>query len=336
MTQETNDFINSIEGELTPEQVAELMSLGEGDTSEELDDDGLPVVIPAEDSDEAGDDKSKEGDGNADDAKKAGSESEDPTKSAILAKDGVHLIPYEKLEQARTGEQHWKAQHEASQRELAELRQQAQARADAGEAPTKTDNQAAIAQTAIDQGVDPDIFGDFSEESLAKGIKQLIEQQVSARLTPIEQQLAPLQQQQAQDATKSHYTRIHEAHPDAPSIYESTQFADWIESQPSFARDAYTNLMETGTAEQIIEMFDSFKKSTGVATPTAGKDVRAAAQAAIAKTSPPIPASLSDVPGGRAGAASRDEAMADMGALELMDAMENMSPEQVDRYLNNL
>lgn len=92
MTQETNDFINSIESELTPEQVAELMSLGEGDTSEELDDDGLPVVIPAEDSDEAGDDKSKEGDGNADDAKKAGSESEDPTKSAILAKDGVHII----------------------------------------------------------------------------------------------------------------------------------------------------------------------------------------------------------------------------------------------------
>lgn len=336
MTQETNDFINSIEGELTPEQVAELMSLGEGDTSEELDDDGLPVVIPAEDGDKAGDDKSKEGDGNAEDAKKAGGESEDPTKSAILAKDGVHLIPYEKLEQARTGEQHWKAQHEAAQRELEELRQQAQARADAGEAPTKTDNQAAIAQTAIDQGVDPDIFGDFSEESLAKGIKQLIEQQVSARLTPIEQQLAPLQQQQAQDATKSHYTRIHEAHPDAPSIYESTQFAGWIESQPSFARDAYTNLMETGTAEQIIEMFDSFKAATGVATPSPKQDVKTAALQAVAKAQAQVPTSLSDLPGGRAGAASHEDALADMGGMELVDSLDNMSPEQIDRFLNGL
>jgi primosomal replication protein N len=37
------------------------------------------------------------------------------------------------------------------------------------------DNQANIAQQAIDQGVDPAIFGDFSEKDLAAGIQKLVD-----------------------------------------------------------------------------------------------------------------------------------------------------------------
>ncbi len=62
----------------------------------------------------------------------------------------------------------------------------AQERKDSGEAPTTQDNQANIAQQAIDQGVDPAIFGDFSEKDLAAGIQKLVNSQVS---TLVQQQL---------------------------------------------------------------------------------------------------------------------------------------------------
>jgi DNA-binding NarL/FixJ family response regulator len=80
---------------------------------------------------------------------------------------------------------------------LAELQADAQERKDNGQAPTTQDNQANIAQQAIDQGVDPAIFGDFSEKDLAAGIQKLVNSQVS---TLVQQQLqtalAPIQQQQ--------------------------------------------------------------------------------------------------------------------------------------------
>lgn len=83
----------------------------------------------------------------------------------------MHAILYEKLEQARQGEQHWKAQAKGTQQALATLKVSAQARADTGQAPTTTDHQVAAAQAAIEAGVDPDIFGDFSEGALAQSIQ---------------------------------------------------------------------------------------------------------------------------------------------------------------------
>ena len=328
--------IDSIEGEMTPEQVAELLGFGEGDTDESEKGDAPEVTTDQEVVEQEVDKGSA--DAKADDD--AADQSVDPlvnndVKPVISARDGIHTIPYEKLEEARQGEKHWKAQAEASQRELAELRAQADARKAAGEAPTETDKQSELAQSAIDQGVDPDLFGDFSEEALAKGVTALANKLVEERMAAIEQRLAPIQQQQEQDATAAHYQAIHAAHPDAASIAESSQLADWINAQPSFVRDGYKSVLEQGTTNQIIELFDSFKQSTGVATP-AKQGVSAAAKAAIDALGEQVPASLTDVPGGRAAASSREEAMAGMDGVDLMLAMDDMTPEQVERYLNNL
>ncbi|MCT2416064.1 hypothetical protein MNU23_30780, partial [Pseudomonas aeruginosa] len=75
------------------------------------------------------------------------------------------------------------------------------ARATAGEAPTSQDNQLAAAQAAMDQGVDPAIFGDFSEEALAAGIQKLIDAKVEARVSAlVDQKLAPIQKKEAESA----------------------------------------------------------------------------------------------------------------------------------------
>lgn len=346
-----NEFIQALQGDLTPEQAAQLLELGElGDTGAMPDNGGAPDA-----STDAGDAGNAEGDAGTNqpnteaaaaagepakpDAQEgaAGDAEPDPANAVVLAKDGKHTIPYDKLVQAREGEKHWKAQAEAAQRQLEVLEADRAARAEAGEAPTKTDNQLAAAQAAIDQGVDPGIFGDFSEEALAKGIATLVASQVEARVSKA---LEPLQAKQARDAIKAHYEAIYQAHPDADSVAESKELADWIGSQPSFLRGAYEQVFANGSTTDVIELFGRFKQATGATQPPAAaadpEAVKAAAKAAIAKAPAATPASLTDFPGGRPAGLTKAEALADMDGREMLDSMASMTPEQIEDLLNRL
>ena len=198
----------TIEGALSPEQAAAALAAGEGDTSAGLENGGTP------DATTVTDDAAATGDGAS-----ATTAAGDPANAVVLARDGKHTIPYETLVKHREGEQHWKAQAEAAQQQLAELQAQAQARADTGTAPTTTDNMVATAEAAIEAGADVGIFGDFSEEALAKGIATLVAQQVQARVNAA---LEPLATKQAKDAAAAHYDAIYSKHPDADSIAQST------------------------------------------------------------------------------------------------------------------
>ena len=335
-----NEFIQALQGDLTPEQAAQLLELGElGDTGVMPDDGGAPdASLDAGDAGNAGGDAGTN-QPNTEAAAAAGDAEPDPANAVVLAKDGKHTIPYDKLVQAREGEKHWKAQAEAAQRRLDELEADRAARAEAGEAPTKTDNQVAAAQAAIDQGVDPGIFGDFSEEALAKGIATLVANQVEARVSKA---LEPLQAKQATDATKSHYEAIYQAHPDADSIAESKELADWIASQPSFVRSSYEQVFTKGSTTEVIELFDRFKQATGAtqqpaAAATDPEAVKAAAKAAIANAPAATPASLTDFPGGRPAGLTKAEALAGMtDGREMLDNMANMTPEQIEDLLNRL
>ena len=314
----------TIEGALSPEQAAAALAAGEGDTSAELENGGTPDATTVTDdaattSEDAG----------------TTTEAGDPANAVVLARDGKHTIPYETLVKHREGEQHWKAQAEAAQQQLAELQAQAQARADAGTAPTTTDNMVATAEAAIEAGADVGIFGDFSEEALAKGIATLVEQQVQARVSAA---LEPLATKQAKDAAAAHYDAIYSKHPDADSIAQSTEFAAWVNAQPSAVRNAYWGLFDAktgGTAEEIVEVFDAFK---AVSTPNpntpAAADPKAAASAAVAAARATPPASLSSIPGARVEGASELDRAADMSGPDMLEATKNMSPAQIEAWLD--
>ena len=322
----------TIEGALTPEQAAAALAAGEGDTSAELENGGTP------DATTVTDDAATTGGEDAGTTTEAG----DPANAVVLARDGKHTIPYETLVKHREGEQHWKAQAEAAaareaaaQQQLAELQAQAQARADAGTAPTKTDNMLATAEAAIESGADVGIFGDFSEEALAKGIATLVEQQVQARVSAA---LEPLATKQAKDAAAAHYDAIYSKHPDADSIAQSTEFAAWVNAQPSAVRNAYWGLFDAktgGTADEIVEVFDAFK---GASTPNpntpAAADPKAAASAAVAAARATPPASLSSIPGARVEGASELDRAADMSGPDMLEATKNMSPAQIEAWLD--
>ena len=327
----------TIEGALSPEQAAAALAAGEGDTSAELENGGAPDATTVTDDAAAtdGDNKAKPDAAATGDGASATTEAGEPANAVVLARDGKHTIPYETLVKHREGEQHWKALAEAAQQQLADLQAQAQARADAGTAPTKTDNMVATAEAAIEAGADVGIFGDFSEEALAKGIATLVEQQVQARVNAA---LEPLATKQAKDAAAAHYDAIYSKHPDADSIAQSTEFAAWVNAQPSAVRNAYWGLFDAktgGTAEEIVEVFDAFKAaSTPNPNTPAAADPKAAASAAVAAAKATPPASLSSIPGARVEGASELDRAADMSGPDMLEATKNMSPAQIEAWLD--
>ena len=242
-TQSIDDFLTQAfenGGDLTPEQAAQLLQMGDtpGDTGASASEpSNVPDVAPAQIEGQA----VPEGEKTAT-PDESGLTAEN---AVILAKDGKHTISYDKLVQAReaaqtaqAAQQAMAAQLEAANQKLVELQAQAQARAEAGQAPTQADTNAAAAQAAIDAGVDPALFGDFSPEAMAKGVAQLVQAQLDARMAAIDAKLQPIQQQTARSATEVHLSAIYSAHPDADSIVESREFAAWKSTQPGVVRAA--------------------------------------------------------------------------------------------------
>lgn len=347
-------------GRPTPEQAARMIELAMGDTSNFMLDSDEPNVAADEGAGDAGEASADAADqvdnteqntdaqqGAGDAGASAGGDQQGKTPEAkelnaenavILAKDGKHTIGYEKLVEARQGEQHWKAQAQAAQAELQRLRDEAAARATAGEAPTSQDNQLAAAQAAMDQGVDPAIFGDFSEEALAAGIQKLIDAKVEARVSAlVDQKLAPIQKKEAESAASAHLNAIYEAHPDATPLRRArSSGTGWRPVRPMSAR-ASPRCWKT--APRPMSSNCSVRSSPPPETLSSRsssrtRKTRRLAQAAINKAKTEPPASLSDIPGGKPPAGNRFEAIAAMDPASMSDALRGMSPDQVEAFLN--
>lgn len=272
--------------------------------------------------------------------------------AVILARDGKHTIPFETLEKAREAErkalevaQLAEQQAQLANTELEKLRQQL-SQTNTATQQAKVDNQINIAQQAIENGVDPAIFGDFDEAGLMKGIQTLVEQQVTARVQAqletqletkvnerLKQALEPIAQKQQMDEVQSHYSAIMSAHPDVESVAESQEFADWIGKQPSYAQQAIGAVLQQGTAQQVIEVLNDFKATQAPASTVNPTDIKQVAKAKLEQTKPVIPASLSDIAGGQVHT-SPDDQLASLNGVDMLTAMEKMTPEQIERFLN--
>lgn len=262
----------------------------------------------------------------------------------ILSKSGAYTIPYEKLAEAREArkaaqdriaqlEQQVAELTGAQQRNLAAVQADAQDRANAGQAQTATDANLAVATKAMAEGVDISVFGDFSEEDLAKGVAELNRramETVRAELhETIRRELAPLRAQEAKTAASAHYDAIYAAHKDADEIVESAEFAAWRDALPAFAKAGVEHAMTKGAAKDVIEVFDAFRATK---PPQPNSTARSAPEAPVRR----VPNSLSDVPG----AAPMDETQQTLAAAgntsALLDRMAAMTQEQRDALLDNL
>ena len=334
MTVDANSFIDDSfnDGEWSPQDAARYLEMSmNGDTSQGESND-TPAVTDADEQTTEPDDK--------DNTPDATSNDEADGEKVVLARDGVHTIPYETHVAYREGERAAKEQLAAANAELEVLRKQAQTPATV--APTQQEQDIETAQAAINAGVNPDYFGDFSEEALAEGINKLIDERVTAQVDArVAKALEPMQAREQESAAEAHMRTIYEAHTDADSIVESGEFNAWKASQPTYAQAAVNGVLAQGTAEQVVELLNNYKQSTN-STPAADAnkpstdELKAKARQAINNTAPAVPASLSDIPGGHKGVTDIREQMESMSGIELVDAMSSWTPEKREQYLNNL
>lgn len=263
------------DGNLTDEQMAVLLTLPEGDTGAEPENaDATPSTATANQSEAAA--------GNG-------------QPQVVLAKDGIHTIPYETLESERRARQEAQAQIAQLQAALAE----AQQRADAGQAPTAQDKAAQAAAQALQDGesVDLSVFGDFDEEGIATGIAKIVDAKVAEKLAQMDQKLKPIEEDRQKQLAQEHFNRILTAHPDANQVADSPELASWIEKQPTFVRNAYLGVLQQGTADQVVELLDTYKAQSSQFAKRGQGNLAQIAQQRIAQAHAIVPSSLSDIPG---------------------------------------
>lgn len=277
------------------------------------------------------------------DQPQAGATETEVEGAPIMSKSGAYTIPYEKLAEARNErnalrerveqlEQHIAGLSSQQQQNIAIAQADAQDRAAAGQGQTAADANLAAATQAMAEGVDVSIFGDFSEEDLAKGVAELNRRamaQVESRLmAALDDRLAPLRAQEAKTATSAHYDAIYAAHKDADEIVESAEFASWRDSLPAFAKSGVEHALTKGSAQEVIEVFNAFRATK----PQQPSTARTAPEAPALR----VPNSLSDVPG----AAPMDETQQTLAAAgnaaALLERMGSMSSDRIDDLLDNL
>ena len=269
-----------------------------------------------------------------------------PAGAPIASRSGEYTIPYEQLVKARTARDTLATENAAlkaqveqltrgQQHNLAQAQVDAAARADAGAAPTTADKNLAIAQAAASQGVDMSLFGDFSEEGIAKGVAAMVEARVQAAL-------APLQQREQLSAIDAHARTIYTAHPNADEIAESAEFKQWVDAQPAFARAAISQVIESGTAADVVEVLNTFtqahKPTNAPAQPgRTGNPVDAAVARAVQQAEQQVPISLSDLTGAAAGASEAERLQAlSSNPAALLNAMGGLSSDKLDALMNSV
>lgn len=172
-----------------------------------------------------------------------------------------------------------------------------------------------------------ELFGDFDEKGIKNAVDYLVQQKLEQVLS---EKLTPIEQKQAYDAYQEHINAITSVHPDAQTIVNSNGFVDWVKAQPSYLQPSIVAVVEQGSAEQVNELLSNYKASL----PQAQTPPKDKTDTVLTDNTPPIPNSLSQLGGSTP--TDPNQALAKMSGVQIMDAMQNMTPEQIENYLNRL
>lgn len=268
-------------------------------------------------------------------AAQAPSDDEMNAKNAVvMAKDGIHTIPFEKLAEARDEAKEWRQRFEEQQAHIAAMQQAQPNQA----APAVAEGNLQTAQALIEaSGNDADVielFGDFSEQAIAKAVNTLVQQQLSTHVTAIvQQQLNQVQQeQQTLTAQEQHFKSISDTHPDWTSVVESSEFDTWLKKQPSYVQDGIDQVFKGGTAQQVNQVLSDYKTQNNLVVNDPVASIKEAAKQAVNNARSQVPHSLSDLPAGSPTAVSREERLSNLNGAELVEEMGSWTQEQIDAY----
>ncbi|MCW8037941.1 hypothetical protein [Acinetobacter entericus] len=356
LTDEQKQIIEANNGEVPPDLAAALLN-GYGETgtvSPESSEPNTAQVSEQEPADAGTGEPAAQPDvqtaatNDADTAQQPNDADLNADNAVVLAKDGKHTIPFDRLTEARESAQQYKQQAEQAQQQaelanqkLAEFQQKMAEQASQPQTQQAQQNQAIAEAAVAASGNSAEVMallGDFSEEAIAAGVDKLVDTRVIAQVQAV---LAPyLQQQQAsqeQTAYNSHMNAILNVHPDAPSVVESVEFNKWLDEQPNVVRSAYNNVLDNGSATDVNEVLSLYKTQSNASTNTAdtGKpDLIEAAKQAVTKAQTQVPHSVSDFPAGSPAGVSREDRLAAMNPQQLANEMSDWKTEEIEAYMN--
>ena len=185
--------------------------------------------------------------------KDSGDDKDDPDN--IIAQLKADL----QKEQQRT--KSWEGRIEAANRRAKELEERLK----------EKDNQNGQDNLSPGNGEENEVLQEFIEEfpSLEGPIKVLIKRQAGKmvkteldKIRPILEKAEESSKVTEEEAEVRHFETIDKAHPDWKNIWESGALKTWIDNQPKFLQTSLNLVIEEGDAEEIVEMFDSYKKAT--------------------------------------------------------------------------
>ncbi len=106
------------------------------------------------------------------------------------------------------------------------------------------------------------------QAALAKQEKQVLAQ--------MQQRLAPIEQVTAQSQEALYWSTIQAAHPDFREA--AAAIPEWIEKQPKLVQPALRAAYDRGTAEQVVELIDTYKQAIGTTGAAPAQPASSAAQ----------------------------------------------------------
>lgn len=338
-----NDFFsaNEITGALTPEQAAQVLDLPqEGETAPVADLAGAPAPAPAA----------------AEVADKTTTTTEEPApkpaepEPAILAKDGKHLIPFEKLTEARESAQQAAAERDQALQRAAEL----QAQIDAAKQqppkeaePEKVDLPALRRERAtalLDGDIDKVVQ---LEAQIDAEVLRLADERSIQRTKQASDAAA---EKAAQAANNAAVTAMETVAQDArikyPALDHNSPSADKEAIEfVVFKRDtliAQGLPPDQALSQAVSKAADLYRWSNGqqggVTKAPDALSAKAAADAAIAAAKAPTPATLSDIPGGKPAGVSFEASLATKSGPEQLEAIQaaGWSRQQIEDWLNRV
>ena len=101
-------------------------------------------------------------------------------------------------------------------------------------------------------------------ESKIKRLEKLLEDRVSGVETKIKGEMAPVMERVEATAQEKFLSTIVAAHPDSRALLPEVE--KWIDTQPKFLQSAYNAALDEGTAQDVIDLYTTFKTATGKTT----------------------------------------------------------------------
>ena len=250
----------------------------------------------------------------------------------ILAKDGKNLIPYSQLELARDRASRAETAVKAQADEIARLKA-----AKPGEGKTEVVTLTDEDLTALE--VDSPTLAKVlrgQQETIKQltGTVEALRQHTQGRIAT-EQAEVKSEIQAAIDANPT--LAGWQAQEDQTMWDKASAFDLVLRELPEYAEVPFEERFK-----KVVELTQSAinreapKPAETPAPQRSTAEIKAAAEAALAKKQPPVPRSLSDIPGGAPPAADERERVEQMSPTELGNKFLGMTKDQMDAYLATL